>query len=319
MILDVLAQSERPFAFSHRVHFADEGLDCVDCHSAWEDSDDPGLPLAGQCALCHAELDAASPPERRVATLFEGDRFAARHAGALPDEVSFSHRQHATRGDECLACHAAIAENDGLTSEPAPELLVDMDDCLACHAADSGPPEADCAACHAKIRGDQAPPSHGANWKDFHGTVVRARTDLRADRCSLCHEESSCASCHHSELPVSHNNHWRRRGHGLVASMDRNRCVTCHDSDSCNRCHQETRPLDHVGLWGAPKDLHCLTCHEPLRSEACSVCHATAASHDLATPLPPDHLPGMDCRACHGNGQPLPHVDNGQICTSCHR
>jgi hypothetical protein len=39
----------------------------------------------------------------------------------------------------------------------------------------------------------------------------------------------------------------------------------------------------------------------------------------MATPLPPDHNAGMNCRMCHGNGQPLPHVDNGQQCTSCHQ
>ena len=319
MILDALVQEERPYAFSHRIHVVDEGLDCADCHSAWEEEEDPGLPLPAQCALCHADLDAEKPPERQVASLFEGNRFRAARAGALPDEVLFSHRQHATRGEECVACHGSIAENEGLSAEPGPELRLSMEECLACHAAGQGPGADDCAACHAEIRLDVAPPSHRANWKRFHGTLVRARTDVRADQCMLCHQVSSCETCHRSELPESHDNYWRRRAHGLVASMDRDSCSTCHEPDSCDRCHQEARPLDHVGLWGAPKDLHCLTCHEPLRSETCSVCHASAPSHALATPLPPDHLPGMDCRQCHGQGQPLPHVDNGQVCTSCHR
>jgi hypothetical protein len=101
--------------------------------------------------------------------------------------------------------------------------------------------------------------------------------------------------------------------------MDRESCATCHDSDSCDRCHDEIRPQSHVGMWGEPRDRHCLACHEPLRGESCAVCHEATPSHDQATPLPPDHLPGMNCRMCHGNGQPLPHEDNGQTCTSCHR
>lgn len=318
ILIDALVQSERPFAFSHRIHVVEEGLDCVDCHSAWEDADDPGLPLPGQCALCHAGLDAEKPPERTAAALFEGQRFKALHAGRLSDEILFSHRAHATRGDECSACHATLAENDGLAREHAAELALDMERCLACHAAGAGPREAECAACHREIRAEVPPSSHRANWKRYHGTLVRARDDSRTNQCALCHQESSCESCHHVELPESHDNFWRRRGHGLTASMDRDSCATCHDSDSCDRCHQESRPLDHRGLWGAPRDLHCLTCHEPLRSEACSVCHAATPSHALATPLPGDHLPGMNCRQCHGSGQPLPHLDNGQSCTACH-
>jgi hypothetical protein len=27
----------------------------------------------------------------------------------------------------------------------------------------------------------------------------------------------------------------------------------------------------------------------------------------------------MNCRMCHGHGQPLNHADNGTECTSCHR
>ena len=62
---------------------------------------------------------------------------------------------------------------------------------------------------------------------------------LRSDQCSLCHQPSECTDCHSVELPESHDNFFRRRGHGLIASMDRQSCATCHDSDSCDRCHQE--------------------------------------------------------------------------------
>jgi hypothetical protein len=30
-------------------------------------------------------------------------------------------------------------------------------------------------------------------------------------------------------------------------------------------------------------------------------------------------VPSMNCRLCHGAGVPLPHVDNGSDCNSCHR
>lgn len=319
ILVDSLMQSERPFAFAHRLHVEDQGLECADCHAHWDDSDDPGLPRLAQCALCHAEIDADKPPAQKVASLFDGDGFRAAHASRESDEIQFSHQSHATRGIECTTCHAEVARDEGKLAARGSELRMSMEACLACHATSSGPRDSDCAACHTTIRSGVAPPSHRADWRRYHGSVVRARAEGRADQCALCHQPSECTNCHHVEMPAGHDNYWRRRGHGLTASMDRDSCSTCHDSDSCTRCHDQIQPQSHTGAFGAPRDLHCLQCHEPLRGESCGVCHAATPSHEQATPLPPDHVPGMNCRQCHGNGQPLPHVDNGQTCTSCHR
>jgi c(7)-type cytochrome triheme protein len=319
MIADALTDKAPSFAFSHRKHSVDESsLECGDCHSRWDSSEDPGMPRAAQCAICHAEIDKEKPPERQVASLFDGQDFRATRAGAQSSEIVFSHQSHATRGIECNACHADVEGDDGTLAQLGDRLMMSMDACVACHADTTGPPLEDCAACHAEIRSGVAPPSHRANWKRFHGTVVRGRPSERSDQCALCHKQSDCADCHHSELPESHNNHFRRRGHGLIASMDRQSCETCHDADSCERCHEETPPLSHTASFGAPQSRHCLFCHDPLRSQSCSTCHAGTPSHEMATPLPPDHNPGMNCRMCHGQGQPLPHVDNGQSCVTCH-
>jgi len=319
MLVDALVQSEPPFAFPHRLHVEDEGLECGDCHASWEDADDPGMPVEAQCALCHADIDAEKPPARQVATLFVDGRFRVTAAGRQADEVRFSHQAHATRAEDCLVCHRAVAEDEGTLAEQGAALRLSMETCLACHARSAGPDQESCSQCHARISSAVAPPSHRAEWRRYHGTVVRGFADTREDRCDLCHRPSECTLCHQIEPPRSHDNYWRRRGHGLIASMDRASCMTCHDSDSCSRCHDETRPLSHTGSWGEPRDRHCLACHEPLRSDSCGVCHESTPSHDRATPLPGDHLPGMNCRQCHGNGQPLPHVDNGQLCTGCHR
>lgn len=319
ILVDALVQSEPPFAFSHQLHVEEEGLECADCHARWDTAEDPGMPSAAQCALCHADLDAEKPPSRQVASLFEGQTFRAARAGRQSDEILFSHQQHATRAQDCTTCHDEVAKDEGHLAARGAELRTSMEGCLECHAGNPGPDEADCASCHAEIRADAMPPSHGASWKRYHGSFVRGPSEQRADQCALCHQPSECTTCHQIEMPQNHNNYWRRRGHGLTASMDRESCATCHDSDSCQRCHDETRPMSHVGSWGSPRDRHCMACHEPLRANSCGVCHASTPSHDFATPLPPDHLPGMNCRQCHGNGQPLPHVDNGQVCTECHR
>jgi hypothetical protein len=318
VLASAMQPKERPFSFNHRFHVEEKELECALCHSSWEDEENPGMPRPAVCQLCHAELDSEKPEDRRVATLFEGDEFKAAGASRQSEEILFSHKSHATRGLECTACHADVERDDGsLVSSPGSRVM-SMEACVACHESSTGPAQSDCAACHAVIRAGVSPPSHQANWKRYHGSLVRGHSQERTDQCSLCHRPSECVNCHHIELPESHNNYWRRRAHGLNASMDRASCFTCHDEDSCQRCHEEIRPVSHTGSWGEPTDRHCLSCHEPLRSTSCGVCHAGTPSHETATPLPPDHNPAMNCRLCHGNGQPLPHVDNGQACTTCH-
>jgi hypothetical protein len=191
-----------------------------------------------------------------------------------------------------------------------------MEACSACHA-ERGVADA-CSTCHARLSTETAPRSHEGTWLRSHGECVRARSGASADRCELCHDESSCSSCHFEQAPRNHGGHWRRRGHGIVASLDRQSCATCHRSDSCDACHLTFEPASHGASWGAPLDRHCTSCHVPLAAEGCATCHVGTPSHALATPKPADHTAGMNCRMCHGMGQPLPHVDNGDDCNYCH-
>lgn len=312
VLTNVFEAKVKPFAFSHRVHVVDQGLACTDCHRNTQKGEDPGMPSAKQCALCHDEQDAEKPEDHKVTTLYEAKKYKAAHAGSLADEIVFSHQKHALQGLECTACHAGIEQNDVVSTG----LALSMDQCSACHVQRSVPN--DCAVCHAEIRKDVAPPNHSTTWPKQHGEVVRACTGQTQDRCELCHKETDCSACHQTQAPANHTGYWHRRGHGIVASMDREGCATCHTPDSCARCHAETTPASHTGSFGAPLDRHCLGCHEPLQGEGCYVCHTSTPSHAMAPPKPPSHNAAMDCRMCHGNGQPLPHVDNGQDCNLCH-
>lgn len=303
---------EQGLAFSHRVHVEDQGLECLDCHAGVEDSDDPGMPLLPQCQLCHDGLDEEKPPEERVETLFDEEgRFLARRASALDEEVRFSHVQH-VGAMQCADCHRGIEQSERIGPEPA----LDMDGCMACHQ-ERGLSQ-DCAVCHTRIDQSWAPPSHELGWEKLHGPAARADLRTQVGRCELCHQESTCIDCHRVEAPDDHNQLWRRRTHGISASVDRNRCLACHRTDYCDRCHRDTLPVSHVGSFGSPVNRHCLGCHFPLQNEGCFVCHKSAPSHLTATPLPPDHSPGLNCRQCHGLTAPLPHVDNGDECILCH-
>ncbi len=313
LVLSKLGLYDPPGAFNHRIHTHEQDLECTNCHAEAEKSEKAGMPRMEQCQLCHEGTDEQKPPEKKLSA-FYGETYRWTPPPVLPEEVIFSHQLHiAGKKIACGECHRGIDENSSISDR----VRVFKDDCMGCHAR-SGNPN-DCAACHREIRQDRPPASHTQNWKQFHGQAVRAGTGKSMDRCSLCHDESRCAACHQDEPPRNHTNHWRQRGHGIASSVDRTSCATCHRDDFCDRCHGEVSPRSHAGSWGSPRDLHCLTCHFPLSSEQCRVCHLGAPSHALASPKPTWHSPAMNCRQCHGAGQALPHVDKGDNCNACHQ
>lgn len=301
------------YAFTHEAHVVGEEMDCEMCHNMDTESGVPSMPGPGLCLLCHKDSDAEKPQERRIHVLFENDVFKAAHASSLTDEVIFDHVAHVERNDDCASCHYGIEESTQITAADA----ISMEQCISCHIQHN--PEESCSVCHSEVDQQWQPGSHSHLWKKGHGMVARSGTTLQAQRCELCHSESTCIQCHESEKPDNHDNYWRLRGHGVVASMDRQNCQTCHRDDYCASCHDEARPLSHTGSFGSPRNTHCVSCHFPLRGEGCVTCHRSTPSHDAATPLPPDHNIAMNCRLCHGAGVPLRHIDDGSDCILCHR
>ena len=299
--------------FPHRVHVVDEGLACSDCHPGAEDGDEAGLPTRAMCMLCHEATEEERPPEKRIERFFADGKLIAARVSALPEETIFTHAKHAAAGLSCADCHGEVGESERI--EPGRPLL--MDDCTGCHAQRSVSNE--CAVCHSAIGPDWRPENHEHAWMEVHGQAVRASRGGTVDRCELCHQESSCTTCHQVMPPTNHTEFWRRRGHPAQAMMDRQNCAVCHRSDFCDRCHRESIPLSHAGSFGSPVNTHCYSCHLPLQDNGCVVCHLGTPSHLLAAPKPPDHFPGMDCRQCHGVQVQLPHVDNGDDCNICHR
>jgi len=307
-----LAGGPGRFAFSHATHVVGEKMKCVSCHERFARSDDPGMPAPDTCAACHDESDAEAPPERRVASMFDGETFRAAHAARLDDEQSFSHKLHAKDPNSCGSCHTDIETNEAIDES----IGVTMARCTECHAEREVANE--CTTCHTQIDEAWAPPSHAHAWRRRHGPAVRACTLETADDCSMCHAERTCVQCHRDEPPASHNAFFRSRAHGVLARMDRQSCATCHQPDSCERCHSEATPVSHTGSWGGSISRHCAGCHVPLEDNGCVVCHRAAPSHSLAAPKPAWHTPAMNCRQCHGLSEPLPHTDNGGDCNACH-
>lgn len=299
-------------AFPHAVHVA-EGFDCVDCHQPMDDVDRASMPPLDTCLLCHEDMDEEKPPERRAEAFFVGGE-PRPGVLRLPDEVLFSHSGHVEiAGEDCTVCHDGFDQSERVVPADA----ITMDECMSCH--DALGVDNSCTSCHSRIDRDWAPANHALSWTMLHGEAFRAREMGVANRCDLCHQESTCTQCHQSQPPANHDNFWRLRGHAVPASLERESCDTCHRTDFCNRCHESTEPLSHTGSFGGTLNTHCVSCHFPLQSESCRTCHQGTPSHTLAAPQPPDHVPGANCRLCHGSSAPLPHLDNGSDCTFCHK
>jgi hypothetical protein len=311
LVLEQIGWNSRGLAFDHAVHVLQEEMECIDCHMEYEDGDEPGMPPLEDCLLCHEEPGDDMPliPVADFYTDEEGLEYRVVGAHALSEEIVFSHLGHVTDEEGCLDCHASVVESD----EVRPWMKVDMDGCTSCHAEREV--ASSCASCHEEIRLEVAPWTHDGVWDKRHGLSVRDGSELTADRCILCHDESTCATCHQETPPDNHGNHWRRRGHGLTASLDRQNCAACHQPDYCDRCHRETTPMSHHGLWGGTRNTHCFGCHLGGSEPSCNLCHDGAPSHAMAPLLPPGHDPMADCRSCH---LILQHVDKGDSCTICH-
>ena len=310
LVLDQLGWMDsggRPF--SHEGHDFVEELECMDCHASYEDEEHPGWPALDDCLICHEDGDTGEP-DPRVSVFFPDGEFVPSSTERLAEEVIFSHRAHVTDEQGCADCHEQVAHSDWVK----PWMAMDMEGCVDCHA-DAGL-SANCASCHEEIRSDVAPWTHAETWPKNHGTAVRHWSDQTVDRCELCHQESTCTTCHQTDPPDNHDNFWRRQGHGLTASIDRQNCATCHRQDYCDRCHENVTPVSHRGLWGGSRSTHCYGCHISAPQQGCFLCHKGTPSHLLAPPKPPGHDPASDCRSCH---LWFSHVDKGDNCNLCHQ
>jgi predicted CXXCH cytochrome family protein len=310
------SEGPAPRPFNHEAHTV-RGIGCLDCHETAGSEVRAGMPTKAFCMTCHEDLDKdpAKPLEKRVAWFLGSDgepRWSA--FGRQSSEIRFSHGAHAAKKVECLTCHAGMDKDTGLL----PGLVQRMGSCTSCHA-EQAPAKNDCAACHVSLDRSTPPGNHEGAWDRLHGLCSRLGTEAAsANHCALCHTKDSCTACHQTRPPADHNEAWRHRSHGIAAGIDRSRCATCHATDSCARCHQSAAPASHGPGWNAPRNRHCVSCHEPVqRSGNCAVCHSSTPGHATAPPKPAWHTPALDCRGCHSAS--LKHPDNGDDCNRCHK
>ena len=255
--------------FSHYIHVTDNEMGCDECHGELGKPSFMAI-THKTCIDCHDEPEAEEinaktcgycHQEKQLPNLKEWTP-----APATSNRNVFVHTE--ALAGQCKDCHDDLFA-EALSSVPKltrSDIIEIRDDA---HASGQ-----DCLTCHTDMDPAQQPESHDLAWTKRHG-FFGIQTDAA---CSVCHTEDSCKQCHSITQPASHNNLWRLRSHGAVASWDRDRCQVCHEEDSCTECHSQTRPRSHTGRWGKGKYAsHCIGCHTAAsEGEGCMVCHENA-------------------------------------------
>ena len=320
---------------------------CLSCHEmrALVSMPDPD-PHDGTCASCHNPHVQETPAEaaQSCATgACHSDPAALTpfHRGLEPEVAAdclYCHQAHdfTIDGDDCMACHQDIMQDDPSVSRPsaldptgggAGRLAL----ALIHPAGDSwgyplpqeldfrhsDHPDVACTDCHtATERHGEVTVTSVADCRSCH----HAGQAVAADGCRACHTESGTTADPYAEsrtmsfstgrvvdraLPFDHEVHAAEdcascHTAGLALSAAEVDCVSCHES------HHE--PITD-----------CASCHEPAPSGAHSIetAHVTCSSAGCHEAVPFEGLPRTRpfCLVCH---QDMVDHRPGGDCAECH-
>jgi hypothetical protein len=134
----------QPIRFNHKIH-AENDLECLDCHTHFQDRATSGRPGLEICSGCHEEALGESEEEKKVVEHVQaGEEIAWKRLYRVPEDVYYSHRRHVVLGQiECETCHDNIGQS---TRPPSRARKISMKKCLNCHKENSV--TTDCIACH---------------------------------------------------------------------------------------------------------------------------------------------------------------------------
>ncbi len=128
-------EPDQPIKFSHRVHVADNHIDCLYCHHTAETSKSAGIPSNALCLNCHELVREGTHSGR-----FEINKIHLAKENNmpvnwirvhnLPDHAFFSHAQHVAVGKiDCAECHGPVEEMDRVRQVSD----LSMGWCINCH------------------------------------------------------------------------------------------------------------------------------------------------------------------------------------------
>jgi hypothetical protein len=120
----------QPVPFDHRHHVADDGIDCMYCHTEVARSPVAGVPATSVCLNCHSQIWSQSP---LLEIVWRSDRESRPIPWArvyrLPKFVFFNHAIHVRKGVGCESCHGRV-DTMARVRQAVP---LTMGWCLDCH------------------------------------------------------------------------------------------------------------------------------------------------------------------------------------------
>lgn len=138
--LNIGYQPNQPVPYSHELHVAQLGMDCLYCHNTVGKADFAAIPATQVCINCHNPGENVAGLRKNSEQLAEV--FNSYESGMpvewikvhdLADYVYFNHSAHVLKGVGCVTCHGRVDKMgaDGVYQvEP-----LSMSWCLDCHRA----------------------------------------------------------------------------------------------------------------------------------------------------------------------------------------
>ena len=302
--------------FDHKLHVADQGIACEDCHVKAKNSvsaKDNLNPSKKNCESCHDVKDEKECKTCHYDNVYK--KLRASNTGLI-----FSHKQHSSQ--KCTDCHRDLdkVKFSGEAASGFPK----MESCYSCHNDRKATSE--CAACHTDLT-ELVPKNHKKpNFLNEHTNVTGVSASNQ--NCMMCHSDNFCQVCHSSKsyngrneagnffapyytrdgaqridrgnlqkLTTAHELNYRLT-HGLDAGQKTHECKTCHEPATfCAPCHQNGGEV----LTGSVPKSHSEPNFVILGVNSGGGLHATIAKRDIER-----------CQSCHDVQGADP------VCVKCH-
>ena len=145
-------QGKQPIHFSHKLHQEHTG-ECEVCHSNKEQrAYATRLPTTEDCALCHSEVLAGTPDEKKMVDEYieKDKKIPWKVYQKQPDNVYFSHLAH--EDQECSRCHPDVENTEDMPVRYKNRITgytqttMKMHECERCHAQEDASNA--CYVCH---------------------------------------------------------------------------------------------------------------------------------------------------------------------------
>lgn len=196
------------YRMNHRLHVAEQGVDCKDCHKA----------------------------------LYEKKFVTDQHEIVPPMEYCFTCHDNETATQHCMLCHVNQTKPEdhykswekmhGKKAGPSQK------ECRACHASKDS-----CARCH---RGTKSLKRyHGPNYELAHRyeskiTLKNCRACHSDRQCRRCHRLNGVEYRTFPQKrrhPIGWTNRLSSSFHARKARLNLTTCTSCHTKSDCNYCH----------------------------------------------------------------------------------